>query len=72
MYNVEWTDAEGVLCNKDIDGLTPAMDLAKELNCLVIIKGNGMVSARMVSLTIGIKRVALEHQNVRNNATVVK
>ena len=42
MYNVEWTDAEGVLCNKDIDGLTPAMDLAKELNCLVIIKGNGM------------------------------
>ena len=42
MYNVEWKDAEGVLCNKQLDGLTPAMDWAKELNRFVTITGNGM------------------------------
>jgi hypothetical protein len=42
MYNVEWKDADGVVCEKEFDGLTPAMDWAKVLNLFVTIKGNGM------------------------------
>lgn len=41
MYNVEWK-ANGVVCEKEVEDLNLAMDWAKELNCLVTIKGNGM------------------------------
>lgn len=41
MYNVEWK-ANGVVCEKEVKDLNLAMDWAKELNCLVTIKGNGM------------------------------
>lgn len=42
MYNVTWKDADNVVCTQEVDGLTPAMEFAKELNRLVTIKGNGM------------------------------
>lgn len=40
MYNVEWK-ANGVVCERELEDLNLAMDWAKELNCLVTIKGNG-------------------------------
>jgi hypothetical protein len=42
MYKVIWKDAGGVACDKDVDSLDSAMGHAKQLNCLVTIKGNGM------------------------------
>ncbi|CAB4241577.1 hypothetical protein UFOVP71_115 [uncultured Caudovirales phage] len=42
MYNVTWKDAENAICEQEVEGLTPAMEFAKELNCLVTIKGNGI------------------------------
>jgi hypothetical protein len=42
MYNVTWKDADADVCEKECDGLTSAMEFAKELNCLVTIKGNGI------------------------------
>lgn len=42
MYNVTYKDANGVVCEKKLDDLTSAMNWAKELNCFVSIKGNGM------------------------------
>ena len=42
MYNVEWKDADGVVCEKEFEGLTPAMDWAKCLEKFVTISGNGM------------------------------
>jgi carbamoylphosphate synthase large subunit len=42
MYNVTWKDADNVICEQEVEGLTPAMEFAKELNCLVTIKGNGI------------------------------
>ena len=41
MYNVEYK-AGGVACERECVDLNEAMDFAKEINCLVIIKGNGM------------------------------
>jgi hypothetical protein len=42
MYNVEWKDADDVVCVEELSDLDLAMAWAKKLNCLVTIKGNGM------------------------------
>ena len=42
MYNVTYKDASNVACEKEFKDLTSAMNWAKELNCFVSIKGNGM------------------------------
>lgn len=42
MYNVTYKDASGVACEKKVEDLISAMNWAKELNCFVSIKGNGM------------------------------
>jgi hypothetical protein len=42
MYNVTWKNADNAICKQEVEGLTPAMEVAKELNCLVTIKGNGI------------------------------
>jgi hypothetical protein len=39
MYKVIWKDVDGVVCDKEFDGLTPAMDWAKTLDYFVTIKG---------------------------------
>ena len=41
MYNVEWKMSDVTQTRECVD-LAEAMDFAKELNCLVTIKGNGM------------------------------
>jgi hypothetical protein len=41
MYNVEY-NVSGVACEQKCNDLAAAMDFAKEVNCLVTIKGNGM------------------------------
>ena len=41
MYKVEW-NAGDVACERECNDLADAMDFAKEINCLVTIKGNGM------------------------------
>lgn len=42
MYKVLWKDAGHVACERDVDSLDAAMRYAKQLNCLVTIKGNEM------------------------------
>ena len=42
MYNITYKDASGVACKKEVEDLISAMNWAKELNCFVSIKGNGM------------------------------
>ena len=41
MYNVEWKVSD-VAYVRECTDLAEAMDFAKEINCLVVIKGNGM------------------------------
>jgi hypothetical protein len=41
MYKVEWT-AGGVARERECSDLAEAMNFAKEIDCLVAIKGNGM------------------------------
>lgn len=38
MFNVTWKEAGDVLCEKEFDGLTSAMDWAKTLDYFVTIK----------------------------------
>jgi hypothetical protein len=40
MYNVTWKDAEHVICEREFNSLTLAMEWAKEINCFVTITGN--------------------------------
>ena len=41
MYNITWK-VNNVVYEKEIEDLNLAMNWAKELNCFVTIKGNGM------------------------------
>ena len=42
MYNVIWTDVDGVIYDREFDNLGPAMDWAKILDRFVTIKCDGM------------------------------
>jgi hypothetical protein len=39
IYNVIWKDTNNVVCDKEFDGLTPAMNWAKTLDYFVTIRG---------------------------------
>ncbi len=42
MYKVKWKDAEGTVCEEDVNNLSLALAKATELGILVTINGGGM------------------------------